>query len=354
MMCFVKYLPQVPMITSQWLHSPVWWRNAVPVLKMWLNSAKFKNQIIGNKINSKKNQWTKKNKNNYKNAFKYHVKKPFVYCLSSRFLFHRDSSAYRQYKMLVDQFKCELNRQGETLYKPEDLYEPEMATDDYYEMKPAQKRKRKSRWGEKETNMPPPAVHDGKRDFKRGPASERVFPGPVMLSKVTRTDPNLLLYVMNTFGSTNLSDEDWIKAEDHYKINLLYQDMLKKREQVERLKSSGKNSYDYDSDEEVDGGTWEHKLRDKEMMATQLWAQELTRQAEGKHHIGDFLPPDEFKRFMEKSSAAKDGRQLNFSDYKEFKIKEDNIGFKMLQKLGWNEGQGLGTNNAGIVEPVNK
>lgn len=90
------------------------------------------------------------------------------------------------------------------------------------------------------------------------------------------------------------------------------------------------------------------------MIATQQWAQELTRQAEGKHHIGDFLPPEELKRFIEKSSAVKEGRQPNLSDYKEFKLKEDNIGFKMLQKLGWSEGQGLGSNSSGIVEPVNK
>lgn len=85
-----------------------------------------------------------------------------------------------------------------------------------------------------------------------------------------------------------------------------------------------------------------------------MWANELTRQSTGKHHIGDFLPPDELKKFMEKYSAAKEGRQPNLSDYKEFKLKEDNIGFKMLQKLGWQEGQGLGTEGTGIVEPVNK
>lgn len=90
------------------------------------------------------------------------------------------------------------------------------------------------------------------------------------------------------------------------------------------------------------------------MLATQLWASELTKQAEGKHHIGDFLPPEELKRFLEKSTAAKEGRQPNISDYKDFKLKEDNIGFKMLQKLGWTEGQGLGSKSTGIVEPVNK
>lgn len=90
------------------------------------------------------------------------------------------------------------------------------------------------------------------------------------------------------------------------------------------------------------------------MIATQQWASELNRQAQGKHHIGDFLPPEELQKFMEKSNAAKEGRQPSLSDYKEFKLKEDNIGFKMLQKLGWSEGQGLGSNGGGIVEPVNK
>lgn len=30
-----------------------------------------------------------------------------------------------------------------------------------------------------------------------------------------------------------------------------------------RLQMQGKNKYEYDSDEEVEGGTWEHKLREK-------------------------------------------------------------------------------------------
>lgn len=29
------------------------------------------------------------------------------------------------------------------------------------------------------------------------------------------------------------------------------------------------------------------------------WAEKLTEMGQGKHHIGDFLPPDELDRFME-------------------------------------------------------
>lgn len=33
-------------------------------------------------------------------------------------------------------------------------------------------------------------------------------------------------------------------------------------------------------------------------------------------------------------------------------IQEDNIGNKLLQKMGWNAGQGLGRKGQGIVDPI--
>lgn len=112
----------------------------------------------------------------------------------------------------------------------------------------------------------------------------------------------------------------------------MYQNLLKKREEVKRLEAQGKHKYEYDSDEEIEGGTWEHKLRSAEMEATQMWAEELTAQAEGKHHIGDFLPPDELKKFMEQYNAVKQGKEPDLSDYKEYKLKEDNIGMLMRER----------------------
>lgn len=52
-------------------------------------------------------------------------------------------------------------------YKPEDIYEPEMANEDDINMKSDndnndkinnKKRRRKSRWGDKDTTVPPPTI----------------------------------------------------------------------------------------------------------------------------------------------------------------------------------------------------
>lgn len=45
---------------------------------------------------------------------------------------------------------------------------------------------------------------------------------------------------------------------------------------------------------------------------------------------------------------------LDFSDYKEHKLSESNVGFKLLQKSGWEEGEGLGEKGDGIIDPINQ
>ena len=57
------------------------------------------------------------------------------------------------------------------------------------------------------------------------------------------------------------------------------------------------------------------------------------------------LPPNQ---------ALKEGREPDHSDYKEFKLTCENMGFKMMLKLGWKEGEGLGSQQQGITKPVNK
>jgi len=52
--------------------------------------------------------------------------------------------------------------------------------------------------------------------------------------------------------------------------------------------------------------------------------------------------------------ALKEGREPDHSDYKQFKLTCENVGYQMLQKMGWKEGEGLGSEGQGIKNPVNK
>ena len=48
-------------------------------------------------------------------------------------------------------------------------------------------------------------------------------------------------------------------------------------------------------------GTWEHRQRKLEMEKTAREAAQSTQMMEaGRHHIGDFLPPEELNKFMNK------------------------------------------------------
>lgn len=107
--------------------------------------------------------------------------------------------------------------------------------------------------------------------------------------------------------------------------------------------------------------------------------------------MGDFLPPEELEKFMETFAvsvlyitssrfisfsrskkcdlfivrdelcfccvchqALKAGRTPDLSDYKQFKLTCENIGFRMMEKMGWKEGEGLGSEGQGILQPIDQ
>lgn len=66
------------------------------------------------------------------------------------------------------------------------------------------------------------------------------------------------------------------------------------------------------------------------------------------------LSPSLVKYLVSPFVALQEGREPDYSEYKEFKLTVENIGYQMLMKMGWKEGEGLGTEGQGIKNPVSK
>ncbi|KAJ4842523.1 hypothetical protein Tsubulata_003862 [Turnera subulata] len=69
------------------------------------------------------------------------------------------------------------------------------------------------------------------------------------------------------------------------------------------------------------------------------------------HHMGDYIPPEELEKFLATCNdaaaqkAAKEAAERS-------KIQADNVGHKLLSKMGWREGEGLGSSRSGIADPI--
>ncbi|XP_036704581.1 SURP and G-patch domain-containing protein 1 isoform X1 [Balaenoptera musculus] len=215
------------------------------------------------------------------------------------------------------------------------------------------KRKRKSRWGPEEDKVELPPAELVQRDVDASP------------SPLSVQDLKGLGYEkgkpVGLVGVTELSDAQKKQLKEQQEMQQMYDMIMQHKRAMQDMqllweKALQQHQHGYDSDEEVDSelGTWEHQLRRMEMDKTREWAEQLTKMGRGKHFIGDFLPPDELEKFMETFKALKEGREPDYSEYKEFKLTIENIGYQMLMKMGWKEGDGLGSEGQGIKNPVNK
>lgn len=207
-------------------------------------------------------------------------------------------------------------------------------------------RKRKSRWSSSNVKEEP---SDAKFMQQIHEATEKAK------SFVAQLNEQMKLYPEGYEGA-KMSDEQRGQYVEQKELQSIYQTMMVKRRELENVARQQQHQYEYDSDEEIDQeqGTWEHRLRAQEMDITREWAVKLTDMARGKHHIGDFMPPNELEKFMKTYSTLKQGQTPDVSDYREFKIQAENIGYRLLEKFGWKEGKGLGRNSQGIIDPINK
>ncbi|XP_050386041.1 SURP and G-patch domain-containing protein 1-like protein isoform X2 [Argentina anserina] len=69
------------------------------------------------------------------------------------------------------------------------------------------------------------------------------------------------------------------------------------------------------------------------------------------HHMGDYIPQEELEKFMAAcNDAAAQKATKEAAD--RAKIQADNVGHKLLSKMGWKEGEGLGSSRRGISDPI--
>ncbi|KAK7115890.1 SURP and G-patch domain-containing protein 1-like [Littorina saxatilis] len=228
-------------------------------------------------------------------------------------------------------------------------------------------RKKKSRWGNETAELSPVVAHIPTPTLSPtvsvpGIATHiKLGQGANIKSALPSASvPTVQDFARRMVGSDTITPEQLKQIREQKEMNMMYELIIAQKKakeaqamtEIQGLKVKPK--YEYDSDEDTEGGTWEHKKRTMEMNATKEFAEKLTEGGRGKHFIGDFLPPEELDRFMETFKALKEGREPDYSEYKDFKLTCENIGYQMMLKLGWKEGEGLGSEGKGITEPVNK
>eukprot|EP00249_Psilotum_nudum_P020224 c27609_g1_i3 orf=448-1818(+) len=69
------------------------------------------------------------------------------------------------------------------------------------------------------------------------------------------------------------------------------------------------------------------------------------------HHMGDYIPQEELEKFLAKCNDAV-ARKSAIAAAERAKIQADNVGHKLLSKMGWKEGEGLGSGKSGRADPV--
>lgn len=67
--------------------------------------------------------------------------------------------------------------------------------------------------------------------------------GATSVSKVTRTNSQLLAYAKQAYGTTDLDNDQWKQCEEAYKMNLVFQEIAQKKAKDAAIAKAGKFKY---------------------------------------------------------------------------------------------------------------
>lgn len=172
-----------------------------------------------------------------------------------RFLHEPESMEMRFYQWRVEELSNEFQGDSES-------------TDEFGNPR-RMKRKRRSRWGEE---APPPAAPPLPPGMGLLAMQQQNVGGiPMSITPMVAMNED---YARRVTGGENLTMDQKKQIQEQQKINGMFDYLNAKRKAMEaqaRLLDAGvdiRPKYEYDSDEDTDGGTWEHKKRQFEMEAT--------------------------------------------------------------------------------------
>jgi hypothetical protein len=214
------------------------------------------------------------------------------------------------------------------------------------------KRERKSRWG--------PSVPSIKSSTPCPPTvSLQAQPHVVPMAPVV-TDPKLLRQLQEQKELQMLEKRIRDAAANQLKLTVSEQNQQLMQDRLSHYKELAILDNDEaprdtiedaeDNDGVIEDGTWEHRKRAKEMLATALKSDTSALLASGQHHISDFLPKEELDKFLKKAK----GEVVSEEAYADKKLDNSNVGYQLLERGGWSEGTGLGnkSSNSSIVNPI--
>ncbi|XP_010503934.1 PREDICTED: SURP and G-patch domain-containing protein 1-like protein isoform X3 [Camelina sativa] len=69
------------------------------------------------------------------------------------------------------------------------------------------------------------------------------------------------------------------------------------------------------------------------------------------HHMGDYIPDEELDKFLAKCNDAA-AQKATKEAAEKAKIQADNVGHRLLSKMGWKEGEGIGSSRKGMADPI--
>jgi len=168
-----------------------------------------------------------------------------------KFLFEKSGPLYKRYRARVAELKESFDDSKTKI--PEGEAHREEPT-----------KKRKSRWGKQEPaeNLPNVGIPNSVGapgvaipTTLGGLVQKLVTPTP-KLTSIGSGNPALTAYAQRVFGTTDLTAAQWKQCEDQLKMSMVYGDLAAKKAMATAMSAAGKIKYEYDSDEDVEGGMW--------------------------------------------------------------------------------------------------